>query len=98
MIKNWLIMTAAAAAFVDLSASVQATLITGSISFDGGSVLLNNTLANATAIDSFGGATVVGDGANQPTGAYAGLAGTAVTMTSGGFTFSPSLSPSPIND
>jgi hypothetical protein len=97
MKTKWLKITAATATFAGSLAIIQATPISGSISFDGGSVLLNNTLASATAIDSFGGSTVVSGGANLPTGSYLGLAGTAVTMTSEGFTFSPSLSPNPIN-
>jgi len=91
-------MTVALGGLMGTGFELQATPIAGSISFDGGAVLLNNTLANATAIDSFGGSTIVSGGANLPTGSYAGLAGTAVTMTSEGFTFSPGLSPSPIND
>jgi hypothetical protein len=94
---RWITMTVAMAGLMGAGFELQATPIAGSISFDGGSVLLNNTLASATAIDSFGGATIVSGGANLPTGSYAGLAGTAVTMTSEGFTFSPSLSPSPID-
>ncbi len=90
-------MTTAVAAVAGLGTCAQAIPITGSISFDGGSVLLNNTLGTATAIDSFGGFTVVSGGANLPSGSFAGLAGTAVAMTTEGFTFSPSLSPSPIN-
>jgi hypothetical protein len=96
--KKWITMTVAMAGLVGTGYELQATPIAGSISFDGGAVLLNNTLPNATAIDSFGGTTVVSGGANVPTGSYAGLAGTAVTMTSEGFIFSPGLSPSPIND
>jgi len=95
---RWITMTVAMAGLMGTGFELQATPIAGSISFDGGSVLLNNTLPNATAIDSFGGSTIVSAGANLPTGSYAGLAGTAVTMTSEGFIFSPGLSPSPIND
>lgn len=98
MKTKWFTMTIAMAGLISTGFKLQATSITGSISFDGGSVLLNNTLANATAIDSFGGSTTVSGGANLPTGTYAGLAGTAVTMTAEGFNFSPGLSPSPIND
>ena len=97
MKTKWLKITAATATFAGSLAIIQATPISGSISFDGGSVLLNNTLGSATAIDSFGGSTVVSGGANLPTGSYMGLAGTPVTMTSKGFTFSPSLSPGPID-
>jgi hypothetical protein len=93
-----LTITMAMAGLISTGLQVQATSISGSISFDGGAVLLNNTLASATAIDSFGGATMVSGGANLPTGTFAGLATTPVTMTAQGFTFSPGLSPSPIND
>lgn len=95
---RWITMTVAMAGLMGTGFELQATPISGSVSFDGGAVLLNNTLPNATAIDSFGGSTVVSGGANLPTGSYAGLAGTPVTMTGEGFTFSPGLSPSPIND
>jgi hypothetical protein len=73
--------------------------ITGTINFQGGTVTLNGTGINdATAITAFGGSPVVNNNAGvQPTGSYAGTGGDAVTFAPGGFTFSPSLIPNPVN-
>lgn len=71
--------------------------IVGSINFDGGTVTLNGPVTTATAITSFGGATVVNNNFGvAPTGNFAGTGGAAVTFKASGFTFSPSLSPSPV--
>jgi hypothetical protein len=103
--KNKWLIGGAVAAFIAFSANVQAIpSITGSINFENGTATLNATDPSAaTAILSFGGTTIVNPALGvAPTGSYLGLGSTAVTGGEigtgvGGFTFSPSLSPTPIN-
>ncbi len=80
-------MTIAAPLVVGISAllsqNASAIPITGEVSFAGSYTINNPNLALATAFTSFSGVTV----SLAPTGDYAGLAGSAVTMTP--FTFDP---------
>ena len=80
-------MTFAAPLVVGISAllnqDASAIPIVGEVSFAGSYTINNPNLALATAFNSFSGVTV----SAGPTGDYAGLAGSAVTMTP--FTFDP---------
>lgn len=67
-----------------------ANTIDGTIDFNG-TAYLNGSLSTATAINSFAGVTVA---TGTQTGSYTGTDGVSVTMN--GFTFSPSLSPNPV--
>jgi hypothetical protein len=69
----------------------QATQITGSVNFTGGTVTLDQNPPNATTIESFSGTTVVSGGLTSPTGAYAGTTGDVVTWGATPIVFSPSL-------
>jgi VPDSG-CTERM motif len=96
--KNKWLIAGAVATFVAFSATVQATPISGTINFDGGTATLNGPIGTATAITAFGGSTVVNNNFGvAPTGNFAGTGGTAVTYVSSGFTFSPGLSPAVIS-
>ena len=101
MKKTWL-KVGAVLAVAAFTATVQAVPITGSINFQGGTATLNGSISSgaggATAITSFDGSPTVNNAANVgPTGSFAGTGGDAVTFISSGFTFSPSLSPNPVN-
>jgi hypothetical protein len=96
--KNKWLIAGVVAAFVAFSATVQATPITGTINFDGGTATLNGPIGTATAITAFGGSTIVNNNFGvAPTGSFAGTGGTAVTFLLSGFTFSPGLSPNPVS-
>jgi hypothetical protein len=97
--KNKCLVVGAVVAFVAFTATVQAIPITGSINFQGGTATLNSpSVTTATAITAFGGAPTVATALGvAPTGSFTGTGGTAVTFVPTGFTFSPGLSPNPVN-
>jgi hypothetical protein len=91
--KNKWLIGGAVAAFIAFSATVQATSITGSINFEGGTIDLNGPISTATTITAFGGFSIVnGNAGVAPTGSFAGTQGSAVTFAGAPLVFSPSSS------
>lgn len=80
-------MAMGVAAAMAFTASVQATLITGTVRMSGDVTLDTQSLATATGASLFSAVTVVG----SPTGSYVGTAGQSVTWKA--FSWNPSTAP-----
>lgn len=89
MKTKW-IMAAGLAVAMAFTASVQATLITGTVRMSGDVTLDTTSLATANGASSFSAVSVVG----SPTGSYVGTAGQSVTWKA--FAWNPSTAP--VND
>jgi hypothetical protein len=76
---------------------LHASPIVGSVAFEDGDAILNNTLATATAVTGYSSADpiLVNPNSIGTNGDYAGTGGATVTFAA--FTFSPALSPNPVN-